>query len=84
MSYARVEYCGQKQKSRARGTIGAYCMHFHHLGHCSECFFEGNAVEHLVEAGLNVHDTHDARVHRSDNVLEVQQLLTLELVRQRL
>lgn len=41
------------------------CIHMHHLSHCPECLIEGNAVEHMVEAGINVHDTHDSKVHRN-------------------
>ena len=37
----------------------------HHLSHCPQCLIEGNAVEHVVMAGINVHDTHDALVHRN-------------------
>lgn len=66
VSYARVEYCGQDIGGfKSRQSVNAYCMHLHHLSHCPDCLVEGNAIEHMFMAGINLHDTHDALVHRN-------------------
>ena len=65
ISHTRVEYCGDEASGPGTGNVGKYCMHMHHLSHCPTCLYEGNAVEHMVKAAINLHDTHDARVHRN-------------------
>jgi hypothetical protein len=56
MHYARVSNCGQLK-------LGAYCLHFHHMGSCPECSFVGNAVGYpSVNKGITIHDTSSARV----------------------
>eukprot|EP00930_Biecheleria_cincta_P056436 TRINITY_DN42567_c0_g1_i1.p1 TRINITY_DN42567_c0_g1~~TRINITY_DN42567_c0_g1_i1.p1 ORF type:complete len:863 (-),score=115.76 TRINITY_DN42567_c0_g1_i1:230-2818(-) len=59
--YARVEFCGQRDK------IGRYCMHFHQAGSCPECVFQGNAVVESQQVGITIHGTHGAKV--DSNVL---------------
>ena len=63
VSYTRLEWCGQE--GTGTGGLGQYCLHMHHLSHCPECLIEGNAIEHVLKAGINIHDTHDALVHRN-------------------
>ena len=54
--YTRVEQCGRQ------GELGRYCLHLHHVSHCPDCSFEGNAVVDGVQKGITVHDTHDVVV----------------------
>ena len=61
ISHTRVSKCGQ------RGHLGRYCLHFHHMGSCPQCVFEGNAVEDGEQRGITVHSTHNATV-RTDTV----------------
>ena len=67
VSHTRVEWCGQSAAAPPLGSgeKGRYCLHLHHIGHCPDCLFEGNAIEHGIEKGVVVHDTHDALVHRN-------------------
>ena len=67
VSYTRVEWCGQSAAEPPLGTgvKGRYCLHMHHMSHCPECVVEGNAIEHGIEKGVTVHDTHDMLVHRN-------------------
>ena len=67
VSHTRVEWCGQSAAPppHGYGKKGRYCLHMHHLSHCPSCLFEGNAIEHGVEKGVVLHDTHDALVHRN-------------------
>lgn len=67
VSYTRIEWCGQSAAPPPLGTgvMGRYCLHMHHLSHCPKCYLEGNAIEHGIEKGVVVHDTHDARIHRN-------------------
>ena len=59
--HARVERCGQ------RGVVGKYCLHFHLVGRCPSCAFEGNAIEHGHQRGIVIHGTHES--HVSANVI---------------
>jgi parallel beta-helix repeat protein len=61
LSYARIEYCGQ------RDVMGKYCMHLHLVGKCPECVFRGNAVDESHQHGITIHGTHDSLV--DNNVL---------------
>ena len=67
VSHTRVEWCGQSAAEPPLGTgvKGRYCLHMHHMSHCPECVVEGNAIEHGIEKGVTVHDTHDMLVHRN-------------------
>lgn len=67
ITHTRVEWCGQSaaQPPLGTGVLGRYCLHLHHISHCPECLLEGNAIEHGLEKGVTVHDTHDALVHRN-------------------
>eukprot|EP00933_Yihiella_yeosuensis_P025705 TRINITY_DN19943_c0_g1_i1.p1 TRINITY_DN19943_c0_g1~~TRINITY_DN19943_c0_g1_i1.p1 ORF type:complete len:922 (-),score=111.75 TRINITY_DN19943_c0_g1_i1:29-2410(-) len=59
--YTRVEFCGQ------RNLLGRYCFHFHLLGECPDCVFEGNAVVESQQVGITIHGTHRSLVE--SNVL---------------
>ncbi|CAK0820097.1 unnamed protein product [Prorocentrum cordatum] len=59
--HARVEYCGQN------GIKGRYCLHFHLLGQCPECIFQGNAIVESFQSGITIHGTHRTTV--DSNVL---------------
>ena len=52
ISRARVEKCGQ------RGVFGKYCAHFHEMGACPSCKFDGNAIEFGMQRAVVVHNTH--------------------------
>lgn len=67
ITHTRVEWCGQSSATPPLGTgvTGRYCLHLHHLSHCPDCLLEGNAVEHGIEKGVTLHDTHDALIHRN-------------------
>lgn len=67
VSHTRIEWCGQSAAPppMGTGTKGRYCLHMHHLSHCPSCVLEGNAIEHGIEKGVVVHDTHDALIHRN-------------------
>jgi hypothetical protein len=55
------EKCGQ------RGVKGKYCLHFHMLGACPSCVFQGNAIEFGQQRGIVIHGTHLSTV--TDNVI---------------
>jgi len=57
--YTRVEWCGQ------RDVLGRYCLHFHMMGHCPACAFQGNAVVESQQVGITVHGTHDSSVDQN-------------------
>jgi len=59
--HTRVEYCGQN------GVVGRYCLHFHMLGQCQECVFQGNSVVDSFQSGITIHGTHKSLV--DSNVL---------------
>jgi hypothetical protein len=61
VSYSRVEWCGQ------RDILGRYCLHFHLMGWCEDCYFKGNAVFESNQVGITIHGTHGTRVE--ENVL---------------
>eukprot|EP00931_Biecheleriopsis_adriatica_P067560 TRINITY_DN4167_c0_g1_i1.p1 TRINITY_DN4167_c0_g1~~TRINITY_DN4167_c0_g1_i1.p1 ORF type:complete len:1079 (-),score=142.05 TRINITY_DN4167_c0_g1_i1:102-3338(-) len=54
--YARVEHCGQ------RFVMGRYCMHFHLMGQCPLCVFQGNAAVDSQQIGIAMHGTHRSTV----------------------
>ena len=47
-----MEKCGQ------RGVFGKYCAHFHEMGACPSCKFDGNAIEFGMQRAVVVHNTH--------------------------
>jgi hypothetical protein len=65
VAHTRVERCGQ------RGLLAKYCLHFHLVGRCPSCAFEGNAIEHGHQRAIVVHGTHEALV-RDNTVADVR------------
>lgn len=57
--HARIYNCGKKE-------LGAYCLHFHHVGSCPQCSFVGNAVGKPSEnKGITIHGTSDTLVENN-------------------
>jgi len=59
VSYTRIERCGQLHEK------GRYCLHFHLMGHCPSCAFQGNAVLYSRQVGITIHGTHQALVDQN-------------------
>eukprot|EP00443_Scrippsiella_acuminata_P042009 CAMPEP_0115286310 /NCGR_PEP_ID=MMETSP0270-20121206/61878_1 /TAXON_ID=71861 /ORGANISM="Scrippsiella trochoidea, Strain CCMP3099" /LENGTH=1525 /DNA_ID=CAMNT_0002703355 /DNA_START=436 /DNA_END=5010 /DNA_ORIENTATION=+ len=57
--YTRLEYCGRRDK------MGKYCLHFHMVGTCPKCVFQGNAVVDSQQVGITIHGTHRALVDQN-------------------
>jgi len=56
--YARVDKCGKVR-------IGGYCIHYHMIDACSNCFIHGVVVTESVNKGITVHGTHDVTLSRN-------------------
>eukprot|EP00931_Biecheleriopsis_adriatica_P054763 TRINITY_DN32266_c0_g1_i1.p1 TRINITY_DN32266_c0_g1~~TRINITY_DN32266_c0_g1_i1.p1 ORF type:complete len:1098 (+),score=130.59 TRINITY_DN32266_c0_g1_i1:50-3343(+) len=59
VSYTRIEKCGQLNR------MGRYCLHFHLMGRCPHCQFQGNAVLNAKQVGITIHGTHQALVDQN-------------------
>lgn len=59
IKFAELDHCGQND------VLGRYCFHFHLVGKCPGCVYEGNSVYNSVQAAFTIHGSHQTKLHRN-------------------